>query len=256
MKYFVVADVHGFYDELMKSLDEKGFDKNNENHTFVSLGDLMDRGRKPLDCLKFVNSLERKILIRGNHEDLLEELIARKHFWSHDIQNGTADTVFDLSTVTDYSNWGSKVFDDAKQNPDLRKYMESLVDYAEVGDNIFVHGWIPCKTDNPKMSQRDEKYYFDPNWKNGNWKSARWINGMEAWNQGVKVDGKTIFCGHWHTSYGHSKFEGDGVEFPNLRSTNPEHRRANFDPFINDGICAIDGAVAYTRNVNCVVLEV
>ena len=78
---------------------------------------------------------------------------------------------------------------------------------------------------------------------------------MEAWHQGVKVDGKTIVCGHWHASFGHSKFHGDGVEFPNERSTNPEHRRANFDPFVDDGIIALDACTAYSHKVNCVVLE-
>ena len=105
MKYFIVADVHGFYRELMKALDQAGFDSNNKDHTFVSLGDLLDRGRYPLQCLQFVNSLERKILVRGNHEDLLEELLKRKQFLQHDVQNGTAYTVFDLTTATDYSDW-------------------------------------------------------------------------------------------------------------------------------------------------------
>ena len=252
MKYFIVADVHGFYDELMKSLDEKGFEKNNQDHTFISLGDLLDRGRKPLECLKFVNSLERKILIRGNHEDLLEELLKRKQFLQHDVHNGTADTVFDLSTVTDCGDWGIKVFDDVANNADLKKYLSSVVDYAEVGDNVFVHGWIPCTFDNISG-----KYYNvrKEGWRIGDWKKSRWYNGMEAWNQGMKIDGKTIFCGHWHTSYGHAKFEGDGVEFPNPRSTNPEHRRANFDPFVAEGIVAMDGCTAYTRKVNCYVLE-
>ena len=31
-KYFIVADVHGFYDEMIDALNEAGFDKNNENH--------------------------------------------------------------------------------------------------------------------------------------------------------------------------------------------------------------------------------
>ena len=254
MKYFIVADVHGFYDELMKSLDEKGFEKDNPDHTFISLGDLLDRGRKPLECLKFVNSLERKILIRGNHEDLLEDLLKRKQFLQHDVQNGTANTVFDLTSLTDYCDWwGTKVFDDVANNADLKKYLSSVVDYAEVGDNIFVHGWIPCGTGTKYYNPSSYKKIED--WKGGNWNRARWYNGMEAWSKGIKLDGKTIFCGHWHTSFGHAKFEGDGVEFPNLRSTNPEHRRANFDPFIADGIVAMDGCTAYTRKVNCYVLE-
>ena len=75
-KYFIVADVHGYFDILNQSLKEAGFDENNPEHFFVSLGDLLDRGKQPRECLQFVNSLERKILIRGNHEDLMEEMIA------------------------------------------------------------------------------------------------------------------------------------------------------------------------------------
>ena len=76
MTYYIVADVHGFFDILKEALDNAGFDKNNPGHIFVSLGDLLDRGKQPRECLQFVNSLERKILIRGNHEDLMEEMIA------------------------------------------------------------------------------------------------------------------------------------------------------------------------------------
>lgn len=44
MKYFIVSDVHSFYDEMMTALNESGFDKTNPDHIFVSLGDLLDRG--------------------------------------------------------------------------------------------------------------------------------------------------------------------------------------------------------------------
>ena len=44
MKCFIVTDVHSFYDEMMLALDKKGFDKDNPNHVFISLGDLLDRG--------------------------------------------------------------------------------------------------------------------------------------------------------------------------------------------------------------------
>lgn len=98
-KLFVVADVHSFYEKMIKALSEQGFDRDDPDHVFVSLGDLFDRGLSPLKCLNFVNSLpaERKILIRGNHEDLLEECLAREAFFAHDIHNGTMDTIKDPS---------------------------------------------------------------------------------------------------------------------------------------------------------------
>lgn len=40
-KYFVVSDVHSYYKELMKALNENGFDKDNPSHVFVSCGDLL-----------------------------------------------------------------------------------------------------------------------------------------------------------------------------------------------------------------------
>ena len=104
MKYFIVADVHSFYNEMMSALEQSGFDMDNQDHIFVSLGDLLDRGPDAVKCLEFVNSLpkERKILIKGNHEELLENAIARGYFLTHDIHNGTDRTIYQLVGKTDY----------------------------------------------------------------------------------------------------------------------------------------------------------
>ena len=45
-KYFVCSDIHGFYKEWMSSLDEVGFDINNNEHILIVLGDIFDRGRE------------------------------------------------------------------------------------------------------------------------------------------------------------------------------------------------------------------
>ncbi len=44
MKYFVFADVHGYYSLLMEELKYKQFDFNNPEHMLISLGDNFDRG--------------------------------------------------------------------------------------------------------------------------------------------------------------------------------------------------------------------
>ena len=62
-------------------------------------------------------------------------------------------------------------------------------------------------------------------WRNAgsdDWWEARWINGMDAWSQGVCEQGKTIVCGHFHCSYGHSQIEHKGSEFG---------EDADFEPF-------------------------
>ena len=254
-KYFVVSDIHSFYNYFIGALNEAGFDKENPNHILISCGDLMDRGPSPLGCLMFVNSLpdDRKILVRGNHEDLIEQCIARKECLSHDYHNGTAMTIMDLGLGFIPSS-NTDIFKSVKNNSEYKKYMSSLVDYAEVGDYIFVHGWIPCTVVSQK-GNKDTQYIFQEDWKNGDWDNARWVNGMDAWHQGVKIGGKTIVCGHWHSSYGNSKFHNDGMEYPNMRSTNPKHRYANFNPFIDEGIIAMDACTAISHQVNCYTFE-
>ena len=97
MKYYIFGDAHGYFDILKKALDDAGFDRNNPEHFLVSLGDLLDRGKQPRECLQFVNSLERKILIRGNHEDLMEEMIAIHYPRTHDLSNGTYYSAVDIT---------------------------------------------------------------------------------------------------------------------------------------------------------------
>ena len=256
MKYFVTADVHSYYTLLKQALDKAGFDINNPEHIFVHCGDLLDRGDESLDVLKFVNGIpdNRKILIRGNHEDLLGDCISRREFYQHDLHNGTVKTIMQLCGrdpsdifITEYHD----CFDIIKENKELIRYIACLKDYAEVGDYIFVHGWIPCKRDDANIYHtRGVHYVFDAEWRTKDrtyWHSARWINGMDAWNQGVKIDGKTIVCGHFHTSWGHCNLHHDGSEFDD---------DAKFDPFVDNGICAIDGCTAHSHKVNCVVFDI
>lgn len=78
MKYFVSSDIHGFFDEWQNALKEKGFDLNNPEHKIILCGDLFDRGSQPKEIIDFVLKHKVKvILIRGNHEDLMEQMIER-----------------------------------------------------------------------------------------------------------------------------------------------------------------------------------
>ena len=254
MKYFIVADVHSFYELMIEALNEAGFDKTNKEHIFVSLGDLLDRGNSPLQCLEFVNNLPRKILIRGNHEDLIEEAIERKNFLNHDYHNGTVQTIIDLvSEFTNKINSVDDVFNYMKQHKAYETYIHSLVDYYEDEKNIFVHGWIPCAS---YIGENGTQFMPVNDWHSGSWSNARWINGMQAWKDGITVKDKTIYCGHWHTSWGHCKINHTSPEWDNKYSTNPAHRKAYFGPFIKDGIVALDACTAYSHKVNCYVVDI
>ncbi|MFS1428592.1 metallophosphoesterase [Vibrio splendidus] len=60
-----VGDIHGHYDKLMHELDRKKFDPSND--ILYSLGDLIDRGSKPIECLKLINE-DWFMALLGNHD--------------------------------------------------------------------------------------------------------------------------------------------------------------------------------------------
>ena len=78
MKYYITADVHGFYTEFHKALEEAGYFTDPEPHKLIILGDIFDRGREAVEMQRFILQLMEQdavILVRGNHEDLYEEMI-------------------------------------------------------------------------------------------------------------------------------------------------------------------------------------
>ena len=244
-KFFVVSDIHSFYTPLKTALDAAGFDPNNKDHWLVVCGDAFDRGDESFEVLHFLMSLERKILIRGNHEDLLEDCCRRGFPEWHDSSNGTRKTIQDIGGV------GNGIaFDECCQITwdKMSGYRNLLVDYFETEKYIFVHGWIPCiKT---KGLYDIDKY--NPNWRKCNdseWEDARWTNGIERAMDGIIEPGKTIVCGHWHCSLGHLYDAEDKFSASEFGET------AVWDPWYHDGCIAIDRCTAHTGEVNVLVLE-
>ena len=250
-KFFVVSDVHSFYTPLKKALDNKGFDPNNENHWLIVCGDAFDRGDESYEMLKFLMQLERKILIRGNHDDLLEECCMREFYHFHDASNGTKKTIEDIGGA----GYG-RPFDECCRIT-LNKtaaYRSLLRNYFETKNYIFVHGWIPCECygegydPNKPWYQYNKTYKYKADWRECNdveWESARWINGIQRAFDGVIEPSKTIVCGHWHCSAGH-KLSGN---------CNDEFEYTIWEPWCHEGCIAIDRCTAYTSEVNVLVLE-
>jgi serine/threonine protein phosphatase 1 len=257
MKYFVVSDVHSFYDAMMNALNKQGFDPENKEHKLIVCGDLFDRGDDTVKVYEFVRSLaeqDRLFYIYGNHEALLFECIhdiARGHMKEYHIKNGTFKTICDFTGLNKYDlymgQYGPLNMEEfkAKIIPLMDFIDKYAVDVAEIGKYIFVHGWIPCDPD---------KGIVPDNWYTGeaDWEGARWINGMHAWAKGAKLPGRTIVCGHWHCSWGHSHINLDRKEFP---QKDREGWEKSFEPFVEEGIIALDACTAYSGICNCFVLE-
>lgn len=259
MKYFISSDIHSYYNEWKEALDNKGFDINNNEHVIVVLGDLFDRGEQHQQIIDFLLSLpvERTILIKGNHEDLLDTLVKRGYPLQHDISNGTYATLMELCKLP-YRAFDTNQVTELLTQCRYYTLRDRMVDYYELDNYIFVHGWIPVT---PVKEYIKTSYYpscefeYNPDWRNATeqeWEDARWRNGMHMWQQGIKEPNKTILCGHWHCSWGWSHIRQERKEFPNMGE--PERALKSFEPFIDDGIMAIDACTAYSHIVNCVVI--
>lgn len=261
MKYYVVSDIHGYYTYLKKALEDVGFFSESGECKLVVCGDLLDRGSEARELIEFMMQLlkeDKLIYILGNHEDLLVQClqeIARGGVheiscgMSHHYYNRTWDTLLQISEMTE---------NEAYKNPNelvrrvlnsqfYRKLLPAGVDYYETPSYIFTHGWIPCFT---KGFRPYVSYTYNSNWRKADimdWQKARWHNGIElACKHQVIEPEKTIVCGHWHASYGHSQINHSCSEWG---------KDADFSPFSSKGILAIDAATSNSLKVNCVVIE-
>ena len=77
MALFAVADIHGYFDQTKKALEEAGFFESPENK-LVLVGDALDRGKQVRETVDFLLNLHREgrlIYVFGNHEELLDQCL-------------------------------------------------------------------------------------------------------------------------------------------------------------------------------------
>ena len=223
MKLFVVSDIHGYATELKTALNDAGYDSRNENHLLICCGDFFDRGTENTAVLKFFERLSRVVMIKGNHDARLLEIMETGRLGGHDVMNGTVETVLEFFGARAIVNLFDPIDFSGKTSTfrRLTDFIGEMRNYFETEHYIFVHGWLP---NDGKAVMPDWRHAPEQAWYNSRW--THWTDGCEMpGNQ----ESKTIICGHYPTPRGKI--------------------------YCGDGFTAIDAGCANRGWINVLVLE-
>lgn len=258
-KLFICSDIHGYYKEMKKALDEAGYDENNNNHLLVIIGDLFDRGPDALAVYEYLKKMVNEgkaIVTRGNHENFFIDFLQGSVSPFNYLHNGTNETIGDFWHRTapfeswcalegncelnqmNYIKWADICSKEIKEEyPELLDWLKSLPRYYETENYIFVHGAIDTKVEdwhNPHCFRYDLI----------NWDALDFNDGS-FFGEPIKNTDKTVVIGHFGTRFLREKYN-----YP----IDKEHED---DILIrNDGrIIAIDATTALTHKVNVLVVE-
>lgn len=229
---FAVSDIHGCASALKSALNDAGFKRDDSTHLLVVLGDLFDRGIENREVLAYLKGIKNKILIRGNHEDILKQSLTSGSVTDHQFVNGTHITLCEFFPYY-HGERRLDIFESRSRRTAemLIKLIESMRDYYETDNYIFVHGWL---TDDAQ----DNDFHYASRAK---WDGARWIRWNKRYPHFEIPGGKTLVVGHTPAYYA-STFD---------------RTRSDYDCsiFYGDKLIAIDGKCSSTGKVNVLVVE-
>lgn len=237
-KLFVVSDIHGHYTLLKAALDEAGFDENDPSHIFLCLGDLFDRGRENRQVYDYIRKLKNRILVRGNHDERLAEVLESSQTEPRDMRNGMEHTLMDFFGRYAVDELGRVRLTGKMQLAyELRSFVASMLDYYETEHYVFTHGWLP-------LVPGDNLSRIRPDWRTAGdhaWHYARFLEWQLLYSTPSRLPDKTIVCGHRATRYGHF--------------FDPGRDQNDAGIFCGQGVIAIDGCTVLTGKVNVLVVE-
>lgn len=218
-KYFIVSDIHSYLDELVSALSVTEFELDNPNHILIINGDVFDRGYQTVALYKWLKQFpqERLILIHGNHDDLLFDMLNSNNYpegWQ--FSNGTVKSICAMALMDDeeadveeefleknhresygtYSDYHHvtpdgefrwKQIKELALESEIYKWMKSDIwyNYVELGDYIITHSFIPVKIDKNYEWQANSVIYYA---------HTELMKPMTDWR---KADQKTWYQSMW-----------------------------------------------------------
>lgn len=139
---YIIADIHGCYDEYLELLDKIVF---SEDDDLFVLGDAMDRGTKSISVIQDLMNRSNISYIMGNHDAMFLGVLRRLMVDLNE-ENANALTHDDLLAFYDYiANGGEETLRQFRrlssdQQADIRDYLESapFYDTIEYDGKLYV----------------------------------------------------------------------------------------------------------------------
>lgn len=239
-KIFAVSDIHGHATVLKSELKKAGFVPNSSERVLIVCGDCFDRGTENLEVLSFLQSVNNKLLIRGNHEDILSGILKRGCTIGADRRNGTDATVKEFfGDAYDVCSGSLNISPESERYCEVQEFLCSMLDYYETENYVFTHGWLPND-----YSEEEHMSVLLKDWKNASsreWWNARWTEWPSMYAVGALLPDKTIVCGHRSADM--------ALMFDPTRKENDN------SIFYGDGMIAIDSKTIRSGRINVLVLE-
>lgn len=159
---YVMSDLHGCYEEYLEMLEKINFQKND---TLFILGDILDRGQRPIDLLEDMMLRSNIIPILGNHDFLSYYILEHLHT---PVTQDNVDSHLDEQFMTLYLDWlqdgGSTTLKQFKKRPYKKRkailnYLQEFSLYEEIEVNnqkyVLVHAGIDHFQENRALSDYD-----------------------------------------------------------------------------------------------------
>jgi serine/threonine protein phosphatase 1 len=147
-KIFAIGDIHGCYDRLKVLMDKIPIDCSRDALVFI--GDYIDRGPHSVEVVDYLIQLKNRfpevILLKGNHEDMLDKFINGVDRFTYLLNGGqqTLDSYLTKPVQSEFS----------PIPPDHMEFFKSLRLFYETEEFIFVHAGLRPRV--PLESQNTE----------------------------------------------------------------------------------------------------
>lgn len=186
MATYIVGDLHGCFDEFQALLAQVNFDPKQDELWLT--GDLVARGEKSLECLRFVKQLgERATVVLGNHDlHLLATLEGIKPIKSKD----KVEAIFTATDRNELTQW-------LRTRPliALHPKHQFILVHAGISPEWDLKTALMCAKTTESALRGDnyltilrEMYGNTPD----NWNES--LTGMELWRYTINVCTRMRFC--------------------------------------------------------------